>query len=57
VWRLKFEDETIASIYDWKTRATPFGLYDWHIGGHNSKAVDRVREAMQCVDLISIEKK
>jgi hypothetical protein len=57
VWRLKFEDGTIASIYDWKTRATPFGLYDWHIGGHDIKAVDRIREAMRCVDLISIEKK
>lgn len=59
-WRLKFADGTVASIYDWKTGATPFGEYDWHIGGHNIKAVNRVKKTMESarrVALISIEKK
>ena len=58
-WRLKFADGTVASIYDWKTGSTPFGEYDWHIGGHNIKAVNRVKTAMRSVrvDSISIEKK
>lgn len=58
-WRLKFADGTVASIYDWKTGSTPFGEYDWHIGGHNIKAVNRVKTAMRSVRVgsISIEKK
>ncbi len=59
-WRLKFADGTGASIYDWKTGSTPFGGYDWHIGGHDIKAVTRVKSAVNSVrgvDRISIEKK
>ena len=58
-WRLKFADGTVASIYDWKTGSTPFGEYDWHIGGHNIKAVNRVKTAMRSVRVasISIEEK
>ena len=52
-WRLQFEDGTIASIYDWKEHSTPFYRYDWHIGGHDSNAIDRIHEVldeyrMQC---------
>lgn len=32
-WALQFEDGTVATIYDWKTRYTPRGDYSWHIGG------------------------
>ncbi len=49
-WRLKFEDGTIASIYDWKTDYTPMGSYLWHIGGHSPAAVDRVLEALNLID-------
>jgi len=45
-WALKFEDGTIATIYDWKEYSTPMYEYDWHIGGHNKKAVARVRQAL-----------
>lgn len=45
-WSLKFEDGTIATIYDWKTRNIPLGLYAWHIGGHNKSAVERVIQAV-----------
>ena len=41
-WALKFADGTIATIYDWKTGSTPFGQYEWHIGGHDYTAVERV---------------
>jgi hypothetical protein len=41
-WCLRFEDGTVATIYDWKEYETPMYEYDWHIGGHNKKAVDRV---------------
>ena len=37
-WCLKFEDGTIASIYDYKVGYTPMGEYAWHIGGHDTKA-------------------
>lgn len=46
-WCLQFEDGTIATVYDWKTHGrTPRGTYDWHIGGHSKKAVDRVMEIL-----------
>ena len=32
-WILKFEDGTVATIYDYKEYRTPKGVYDWHIGG------------------------
>lgn len=41
-WDLEFEDGTVATIYDWKEPETPFGLYEWHIGGKSYDAVDRV---------------
>ena len=41
-WALTFEDGTIATIYDYKTNRTPMGLYEWHIGGHDTKAYTHV---------------
>ena len=43
---IKFEDGTIATIYDWKEHRTPYYRYDWHIGGHNSAAIDRIHEVL-----------
>jgi hypothetical protein len=45
-WVLKFEDGTVATIYDWKTWRTPMGEYEWHIGGHEMTAVDRVTDTI-----------
>ena len=47
-WALKFEDGTVATIYDWKCgRWTPMGEYSWHIGGYGDQAaVDRVVETI-----------
>jgi|APGre2960657373_1045057.scaffolds.fasta_scaffold175025_2 hypothetical protein len=41
-WALKFEDGTVATLYDWKTGYTPMGEYEWHIGGRNAEAVDHI---------------
>ena len=45
-WILEFEDNTIATIYDWKLSSTPKNLYDWQIGGASLKALDYVEEAL-----------
>ena len=31
-------DTVVAVIYDWKVTDTPYGEYDWHIGGVNKEA-------------------
>ena len=41
-WNLKFEDGTIATIYDYKTSRTPMGEYEWHIGGHDTLAYTHI---------------
>ena len=49
-WNLEFDvdDEcVIATIYDWKLGKTPFGEYDWHIGGYSTQAADVVAEYMK----------
>lgn len=38
-WDIKFDDGTIATIYDWKTDSTPTGPYDWHVGGSEPRSV------------------
>ncbi len=51
-WVLKFEDGTIADIYDWKRDWDDLGapeldeVYTWHIGGHGKAAVYAVTEAL-----------
>ena len=46
-WCLKFEDGTVATIYDWKEYETPMYEYDWHIGGKSERAVARVKSAFR----------
>jgi hypothetical protein len=41
-WNIEFDDGTIATIYDWKTKSTPRGEYTWHIGGRSMASVDAV---------------
>jgi hypothetical protein len=43
-WVLEFTDGTIATIYCWKMSKVPLYEYDWHIGGHSEKAVEKVKE-------------
>jgi len=46
-WYLKFEDGTVATIYDWKNygRKVEY-ITDWHIGGFNKTAVELVKEVL-----------
>jgi hypothetical protein len=45
-WCLKFEDGTVATIYDWKESVAPELVTDWHIGGFKIQAAFLVKEAM-----------
>jgi hypothetical protein len=40
-WAIRFEDGTVATIYDWKRyesgTPSPTELYEWHIGGNRDK--------------------
>ena len=42
-WLLKV-DGVVFSIYDWKEPETPFGVYDWHIGGKDSSALTMLQK-------------
>jgi len=53
-WDLVFEDGTVASIYNYKDGKNYNGddgvdvenITDWHIGGYNKLAVERVTELL-----------
>jgi hypothetical protein len=47
-WDLKFEDDLIGTIYDWKEYDTPVHkVRTWHIGGHHSEVVERIRQIVR----------
>lgn len=50
-WVIRFEDDTVATIYDWKRYelGAPYmsELYDWHIGGNSYDAVTLVKNALK----------
>ena len=49
-WNLEFlvDDEYVtATIYDWKLGETPFGEYNWHIGGFSAQAPHIVSQFMK----------
>ena len=57
-WSIQFEDGTIATIYDWKEgdqyngegQGTHFSkVTEWHIGGFNQMAEDRVLEVLASI--------
>ena len=54
-WSLEITDEDgdthVATIYDWKQYedGTPYGLYDWHIGGKDPIVVDAIIKAVYAV--------
>ena len=45
-WCLKFEDGTVATIYDWKTPFKAIHNRLWHVGGFSHKAHELVRETL-----------
>lgn len=59
-WSLKFEDGTVASIYDWMESESYNGVGDgipkekvtrWHIGGLSDIAVEHVQNAIANVSV------
>lgn len=48
-WRLRFEDGTVASIYDYKSGLvyTQMVRYPWHVGGHTERAWDLVMDQIR----------
>ena len=54
-WNLKFEDGTVATLYNWKDGKNYCGadglnvedIIEWHIGGFSHDAVDKVEEALK----------
>lgn len=60
-WRLRFEDGTVATIYDWKESslydsAAPspeellhddYAGIDWHVGGKSVRALELVKAALE----------
>jgi hypothetical protein len=41
-WILQFDEDTVATIYDWKLSEIPSGDYLWHIGGKGHRVVEKV---------------
>lgn len=39
-------EHIVATIYDWKTSSTPYGEYDWHVGGYSKSAVWYVQDLL-----------
>ena len=54
-WEILFEDGTVATIYNYKNGINYCGesgtpteqITDWHIGGFNEKAVERIQEVLK----------
>ncbi|MFA6570161.1 MAG: hypothetical protein WCT77_02890 [Bacteroidota bacterium] len=47
IWDIEFEDGTVATIYDWKNYGKSVkwvkeNFTEWHIGGNDKYAVDKV---------------
>lgn len=38
-WVVEAPNGTVATIYDYKRSSTPWGEYDWHIGGKGESAL------------------
>ena len=42
-WTLRLNG-VVATVYNWKTRQTPQGLYRWHVGGFGRGEVEMVQQ-------------
>ena len=45
-WVIKFNDGTVATIYDWKYGYTPKDFTEWNVGGKSQKAYVNVGFAL-----------
>lgn len=51
-WQIKFADNTVATIYDWKNYGKSIkwvkeNFLEWHIGGNDKHAVDKVLDVLK----------
>ena len=51
-WQIKFADNTVATIYDWKNYGKTVkwvkeNCLDWHIGGEDKYAVNKVLDVLK----------
>ena len=58
-WIIEFADKTIATIYDWKRYdlGAPKSdeLYEWHIGGHQRRALENVQATWFAANSVSLD--
>ena len=41
-WSVKFDDGTVATIYDWKDPTPIHEVRDWHVGGFSPMALTHI---------------
>lgn len=46
-WIVEFEDGSVGTIYDWKTKATPIKTYNWHVGGKGINVLDKIGQFLE----------
>jgi hypothetical protein len=46
IWTVKFEDGSIATVYDWKTKEAPKEIYNWQIGGASLDVLDKMEKIL-----------
>jgi hypothetical protein len=59
-WEILFEDGTVATIYNYKNGVNYCGesgtpteqITDWHVGGFNENAVERIQEVLKQTETI-----
>ena len=56
-WLIKFDDGTVATVYNWKNGPNYLGNHEgkkpnqitqWHVGGKADRALTLVREVLSC---------
>lgn len=52
-WNIEFSDNSVATIYDWKTGQTPKENYHWHIGGNNPTSVEKLEDLLKIPTMLA----
>lgn len=51
-WDVKFEDGTVAAIYDYRSPDDPVENREWHVGGFSVEAVCRVTDLLSEYEIL-----
>lgn len=46
-WVVKFDDGTVATIYDWQQEANHWDVTEWHVGGFKRDAWFHVNDTLK----------